>query len=174
MSRCRQQRTEFVACVCLRPCVRIAVDASTHEDMQRCEPVRSCMRTAVCTFVHTYVHSLMAPCGQAATQVYRAVQSDVAWLSTARGTQNSSAGILAVSMRARLICLQTCSTEHPPRRGRSPRRRCAAAGAQDGNSTRPHTTLETQHCPEPWASCIPLSTLCLSQSPLIFSVLTRP
>lgn len=161
--------------MCLRPYVCITVDASTHmRTCRRCEPARSCVGMAVYTFVHMYVHSLVAPCGHTATHVYRAVQSDVAWLSTARGTQTFSAGVLAMSMCACLICQQTCSAEHPPHPGRAPRRRCAAADAQDGNSTRPHTALETQHCPEPWVSCIPLSTLCLSRSPLIFSVLTRP
>lgn len=156
--------------LCLHSCGCIY----THEDMQRCEPARSCTGTAVCTFVHMYVHSLVAPCGHAATHVHRAVQPVIAWLSTARGTQTSSAGVLALSTCACLICRRTCSTEHPPPPSRSPRRRCAAADAQDGNSLCPCTALETQHCPEPWASCIPLSTLCLSQSPLVFSVLTRP
>jgi len=143
-------------------------------DAQRCEPVRSRVGTAVCAFVHTYVHRVTAPRGRAATRVYRAVQPDVAWPSTASGTQTFSAGVLAMSTRARLICRRTCSTEHPPRPGRPPSRRGAAAAARGGNSTRPCSTLETQRCPEPWASCIPLSALRLSQSPLVFSVLTRP
>lgn len=38
----------------------------------------------------------------------------------------------------------------------------------------PFLSLEAWHCLEPGLSCIPLAALCLSQSPLIFSVLTRP
>lgn len=93
------------------------------------------MGTAVCMLMHVYVHtyaymymhmyvlSFVALCGQAATRVYRAVQSDMARLPTARGTQPFSAGVLAVSMCACLICHQTCSTEHRPGPGRPPRRR---------------------------------------------------